>query len=574
MAMEPVERHPYPADVSFDGGDLDCGNGLLLLIRQHLDPLVPGQLLEFRSTEISVEEDFPAWCRLTGNELVSFTKTGRQRSFLVCKGPLSGRPSAATARPAPPASVLARTGIPVIIPATLPSPAPAAAIRPLAVMGIGSWPRPRWMLAAMHEHVEGRLARRRVRGHGRRRRTPGRRRAAPRRRRRGHRRRAAPRQLRELRGRPARQLPAHPADRSAAARRRPREVRAPSCSSLDVPASEVRHPAVFGPLGRSRPLGRARARVRAHADRPAGEGRAARAVSAHAGSMWIECISDRVYRSREHLAEDIVRVLREEMHHLLAAGVALVQLDEPVLSEVVFTGSKNTRSFMCGALSEKGERQARAGLRPGAARRRRRPGCRASGSACTSAAATGRATSGAALAGDYRPLLPLLAAARRRHALPRALHAARRRARRAGRPAARRAASAWASSIRSTTRVETVDEIVARARRAVDALRRRARAPHARLRLRHLRRQPDRVSRASPRRSCARWWLRRRSSAAGERQAARQRARSIPYTRAGWPNSSVWPRSVSPSRSATRIDGSLPGRMRLMRWSRPSSVNA
>ena len=67
---------------------------------------------------------------------------------------------------------------------------------------------------------------------------------------------------------------------------------------------------------------------------------------------------------------------------------------------------------------------------------------------------------------------------------------------------------------------------------------------------------------------------RRRSSAAGERQAARQRARSIPYTRAGWPNSSVWPRSVSPSRSATRIDGSLPGRMRLMRWSRPSSVNA
>ena len=64
MALEPVERHPYAADVSFDGGDLDCGNGLLLLIRQHLDPLVPGQLLEFRSVEISAEEDFPAWCRL------------------------------------------------------------------------------------------------------------------------------------------------------------------------------------------------------------------------------------------------------------------------------------------------------------------------------------------------------------------------------------------------------------------------------------------------------------------------------------------------------------------------------
>ena len=58
--MESVERHPFEADRSFDGGDLDCGNGLLLLIRQHIDPLERGQLLEFRSTESSVEEDFPA----------------------------------------------------------------------------------------------------------------------------------------------------------------------------------------------------------------------------------------------------------------------------------------------------------------------------------------------------------------------------------------------------------------------------------------------------------------------------------------------------------------------------------
>src|SRR5262249_62286437 len=109
MALEPVDRHPLVADVSFDGGDLDCGNGLLLLIRQHLDPLAPGQLLEFRSTEISVEEDFPAWCRLTGNELVSFTRAGRQRSFLVSKGRFGGgrrgggRPAPPPAGPRPPA---------------------------------------------------------------------------------------------------------------------------------------------------------------------------------------------------------------------------------------------------------------------------------------------------------------------------------------------------------------------------------------------------------------------------------------------------------------------------------------
>ncbi|HMH50969.1 MAG TPA: sulfurtransferase TusA family protein, partial [Candidatus Acidoferrum sp.] len=96
--MQPVERHLLVPDASFDGGDLDCGNGLLLLIRQHMDPLERGELLEFRSTEISVEEDFPAWCRMTGNELVSWTKRGRERSFLVCKGALAERRVGETSR--------------------------------------------------------------------------------------------------------------------------------------------------------------------------------------------------------------------------------------------------------------------------------------------------------------------------------------------------------------------------------------------------------------------------------------------------------------------------------------------
>src|SRR5467141_2039418 len=90
-AVPYAERHRLPPDARFDGGELDCGNGLLLLIRQHIDPLERGQLLEFRSTEISVEEDFPAWCRMTGNELVSLVRRGRERSFLVCKGSLATR---------------------------------------------------------------------------------------------------------------------------------------------------------------------------------------------------------------------------------------------------------------------------------------------------------------------------------------------------------------------------------------------------------------------------------------------------------------------------------------------------
>ena len=38
--MDASAQHAYTPDVSFDGGDLDCGNGLLLLIRKHIDPLL------------------------------------------------------------------------------------------------------------------------------------------------------------------------------------------------------------------------------------------------------------------------------------------------------------------------------------------------------------------------------------------------------------------------------------------------------------------------------------------------------------------------------------------------------
>ena len=94
-------EHPYPPAVSFDGGDLDCGNGLLLLIRKHIDPLEPGQLLEIKSTDASVEEDLPAWCRLTGNELVSRTRTGNVRSYLVRKGPVRNHVAIADEAPRP-----------------------------------------------------------------------------------------------------------------------------------------------------------------------------------------------------------------------------------------------------------------------------------------------------------------------------------------------------------------------------------------------------------------------------------------------------------------------------------------
>jgi len=60
---------PQP-DARCDGGDLDCGSGLLLIIRNAMSPLPPGGILEVCSREISVKEDLPAWCRLVGHDLL------------------------------------------------------------------------------------------------------------------------------------------------------------------------------------------------------------------------------------------------------------------------------------------------------------------------------------------------------------------------------------------------------------------------------------------------------------------------------------------------------------------------
>jgi len=65
-----VEHDPAP-DATCDGGDLDCGSGLLLIIRNAMDPLPPGAILEVRSREISVKEDLPAWCRLVGHDMLA-----------------------------------------------------------------------------------------------------------------------------------------------------------------------------------------------------------------------------------------------------------------------------------------------------------------------------------------------------------------------------------------------------------------------------------------------------------------------------------------------------------------------
>lgn len=341
--MAPSSQHTLAPDVAFDGGDLDCGNGLLLLIRKHIDPLPRGGLLEIRSTEISVDEDLPAWCRMTKNELVSWTKVGKQRSFLVCKGALAERGATVAAEPR-------RAEAPAEAPRAKREPVAPPAVPPLAVTGMGSWPRPRWLVDAMHAQVEGRLSD------------------------------AAFQEAAD----DAVRLIVAAQQRAGASLFTDGEQRRDSYASfvgnrlencqlvpltdllplmddpaafeaelraLDVPAGEVRHPGVFGRIRRSRPIAvheldfmRTQTALPVKVALPG--------PYLLTRTMWMECIADNVYGSREEIAADIVRVLREEIAELLDAGAAFVQLDEPVLSEVVFAGAKNKRSFMCGALSE------------------------------------------------------------------------------------------------------------------------------------------------------------------------------------------------------------------------------
>ena len=70
---EPGQEHvPTPAGPVarlIDGGDLDCGSGLLLLITRNMRRLADGGHLGIRSAEPSVTVDLPAWADLVGHSV-------------------------------------------------------------------------------------------------------------------------------------------------------------------------------------------------------------------------------------------------------------------------------------------------------------------------------------------------------------------------------------------------------------------------------------------------------------------------------------------------------------------------
>jgi 5-methyltetrahydropteroyltriglutamate--homocysteine methyltransferase len=119
--------------------------------------------------------------------------------------------------------------------------------------------------------------------------------------------------------------------------------------TLDVPAFAIRNPTCVGKIERRAPLALDEYLfLRRHTDRPIKVPLPGPYLLTRA--MWVKEATRAAYPTKEDLAEDVVRILRQEVSELRDAGADFVQFDEPVLTELVFTQGQ-TRTFMCAALA-------------------------------------------------------------------------------------------------------------------------------------------------------------------------------------------------------------------------------
>jgi tRNA 2-thiouridine synthesizing protein A len=61
---------PIHADAEWDAADLGCGE-LVLELRRRLGRMRPGEILRLIALDPGAPADLPAWCRMTGQALVS-----------------------------------------------------------------------------------------------------------------------------------------------------------------------------------------------------------------------------------------------------------------------------------------------------------------------------------------------------------------------------------------------------------------------------------------------------------------------------------------------------------------------
>lgn len=80
------EENALTPDVLFDGGDLDCGSGLILLIRENILKTPVGGILEMRSREPTVADDLPPWCRMSGHDYLGKAAGDGYSRYFIRRG--------------------------------------------------------------------------------------------------------------------------------------------------------------------------------------------------------------------------------------------------------------------------------------------------------------------------------------------------------------------------------------------------------------------------------------------------------------------------------------------------------
>ena len=121
--------------------------------------------------------------------------------------------------------------------------------------------------------------------------------------------------------------------------------------TLDVPAYAISNATCVGPIEQVEPLALDELLfVQEHTARPVKVPLPGPYLLTRA--MFVPEVTRPHYETKEELGEVVVDLLRGEIEQLVDAGAAFVQLDEPVLTELVFTQGQ-TRTFMCAALAAK-----------------------------------------------------------------------------------------------------------------------------------------------------------------------------------------------------------------------------
>lgn len=115
--------------------------------------------------------------------------------------------------------------------------------------------------------------------------------------------------------------------------------------TMDMPASAVKNPTCVGKLSRREPLAVGDLHfLRTLTKKPVKITLPGPYLLTR--SMWVGALTHKVYRNHKKMADDIVKLLREELIDLRDAGCDFVQFDEPVLTEVVMSEECTRRTFM------------------------------------------------------------------------------------------------------------------------------------------------------------------------------------------------------------------------------------